>query len=57
MKKSVCHETKLPFKQHLEMKSTPESKEKQPPSKLEDLLDKFGMELIINTNEKEFELI
>jgi hypothetical protein len=39
------------------MKSTPKSKGKQPPSKLEDLLDKFGMELIINTNEKEFELI
>ncbi len=57
MKKSVCHEAKSPFKQHLEMKSTPKFKENQPPSKLKDLLDKFGMELIINTNEKEFELI
>ncbi len=57
MKKNVCHEDESPFKQHLEMKFTPKSKEKQPPSKLKDLLNTFGMKLIVNTNEKESELI
>jgi hypothetical protein len=57
MKKIVCHEVESPFKQHLAMKSTLKSKKKQPPSKLQDLSNKFGMELIVNANEKESKLI
>ncbi len=57
MKNSVCHEAKSPFKQHLDVKFTLKFEKKQPPLKLVDLLDKFGMDLIVNANEKEFELI
>jgi hypothetical protein len=57
MNNSVCHEAKSPFKQHLDVNLTPKSKEKQPPLKPTDLLDKFGMELIINANEKESKFI
>ncbi len=57
MNNSVCHEAKSPFKQHLDVNLTPKSEEKQPPLKPTDLLDKFGMELIINANEKESKLI
>jgi hypothetical protein len=57
MNNSVCHEAKSPFKQHLDVKFTPKSQEKQPLLKPVDLSDKFGMELIINANEKDFELI
>jgi hypothetical protein len=57
MKKNVCHEVESPFKQHLDVKSTLKSKKKQPSSKLKDLSNKFGMELIVNTNEKKSKLI
>ncbi len=33
MKNNVCHEVKSPFKQHLDVKFTPKSEEKQPPLK------------------------
>jgi hypothetical protein len=57
MKNNVCHEAKSPFKQHLYIKFTPKFEEKPLPLKPVDLLDKFGMELIINANEKESKLI
>jgi len=57
MNNSVCHEAKSPFKQHLVVNLTPKFEEKQPPLKPTNLLDKFGMELIINANEKESKLI
>jgi hypothetical protein len=57
MKNIVCHEAESPFKQHLDVKFTPKSEEKQPSLKPTDLLDKFGMELIVNANDKESGLI
>jgi len=44
MKNNVCHEVESPFKQHVEIRFTLDSKKKQPPLEPMDLLDKFGME-------------
>ncbi len=57
MMQIVYNEAESPFKQVPEIKNTLESKEKQPHVKLQNLSNKFQMEVIDNVNKKEFELV
>lgn len=54
MMKIVWNEVESPFKQNLEIEDKLEFKEKQLPTKLQNLSNKFQMEMIHNVKKKEF---
>lgn len=55
MMKIVCNEAKSPLKQNLEIKEKLEFKQKQLLTKLQNLSNKFQMEVIHNVEKKESE--